>query len=64
MGIKSSAADLCKQFGPRSGPTRSKLFDSLIVFLKELKKVHFEKSQQMTKQEGTGALDRSPESLT
>ena len=42
----SSADNLCKQFGLRSGPTqcrswsRSKLFDSLIVFLKEfLKKV-------------------------
>ena len=46
---------LCKQFGPRSGPTKSefKPFDtlnSLIVFLKEIfEKVNFEnKSQQLT----------------
>ena len=44
---------LCKQFGPRSGPTErrsrsgSKLFDTLIVFLKEFsKKVYFEKKQK------------------
>ena len=38
-----SADNLCKQFGARSGPTepRSKLFDTLIVFLKEF----LEKSQ-------------------
>ena len=30
--LVSSADNLCKQFGPRSG---SKLFDTLIVFLKE-----------------------------
>ena len=45
-----SADNLCKQFKPRSGPIKrparsgSKLFDSLIVFLKEfLEKVDFEK---------------------
>ena len=45
-----------KQFGPRSGLTNrrawsgSKLFDILIVFLKEFFwKINFEKNQQMTK---------------
>ena len=45
-----SADNLCKQFEPRSGPTKcrarsgSKLFDTLIVFLKEFfEKNHFEK---------------------
>ena len=52
----SSADNLCKQFGPRSGATKcrawsgSKLFDTLMVFLKEFfEKVAFEKSQQTTK---------------
>ena len=37
----SSTDDLCKQFGPRSGPTfcwaryGSNLFDTLMIFLKE-----------------------------
>ena len=51
-----SAADLCKEFGSKSGPTKhlalsgSKLFDSLIVFLNIFfKKVDFEKNQQTTK---------------
>ena len=47
------AVNLGKQFGPRSGPTNrralsgSKLFDILMVFLKEYfkKKVHFEKKK-------------------
>ena len=46
---------LCKQFEPRSGPTEHqsrsgfKLFDTLIVILKELfEKVFFEKIQQTT----------------
>ena len=45
-----SADNLCKQFVPRSGPTKSlawsgsKLLETLIVFLKEFfKKVDFEK---------------------
>ena len=45
-----SADNLCKQFGPRSGPTEcwsfagTKLFDTLIVFLKEFfEKVDVEK---------------------
>ena len=43
-----SADNLCKQFGPRSGLT--KLFDALMVFLKEIfKKVDFEKSADNTK---------------
>ena len=53
--ILPSAENLCKQFGPRSGPTEcrswsgSKPFDTLIVFLKEcIKKVDFEKRQQTT----------------
>ena len=46
-GDLSSADNLCKQFGPRSGLTE--LFDSLIVSLKEFfEKVNFEKSQQTT----------------
>ena len=53
-----SADSLCKQFGPKSGPTKtkcrawsgSKLFDLLMVFLKEFcEKVDFEKNRQMTK---------------
>ena len=51
-----SAVNLGKQFGPRSGPTNrrawsgSKLFDILMVFLKEFfQKVNFEKNQQTTK---------------
>ena len=54
--LVSSADDLCKQFGPRSGPTKcrawsgSKLFDTLMIFLKEFfKKVNFEKNQQTAK---------------
>ena len=46
---QSYADNLCKQFGPRSGQTKclawseSKLFDTLMVFLKELfEKVGFE----------------------
>ena len=52
----SSANNLCKQIGPRSGPTKcrawsgSNLFDTQMVFLKEfLEKVNFEKNQQTTK---------------
>ena len=48
-GDLSSTDNLCKQFGPRSGPTEycslfgSKLFDTLIVFLKDFfEKVNFE----------------------
>ena len=47
--LVSSADNLCKQFGPRSGPTKcrawsgSKLFDTLTVYLKEFfEKVDFE----------------------
>ena len=54
--LVSSADNLCKQFGPRSDPTKcrawsgSKLFDTLMVFLKEFfKKVDFEKIHQTTK---------------
>ena len=46
----------CKQLGPRSGPTicrarfGSKLYDTLIVFVKEIfEKFHFEKNQMTTK---------------
>ena len=48
--LMSSADKFCKQFGPRSGPTKclscsgSKLFDTLIEFLKEFfEKVDLEK---------------------
>ena len=49
--LVSSADNLCKQFGSRSGPTKcrawsgSKLFDTLMIFLKEFfEKIDFEKS--------------------
>ena len=44
--------NLCKQFGPRSGPTKclEPSCLTLIVFLKEhFERVNFEKSQQTTK---------------
>ena len=45
--LLSSANNLCKQFGPRSG---SILFDTLMVFMKEFfKKVDFEKNHKKTK---------------
>ena len=54
--LVSSAENLCKQFGPRSGPTRRwawsvfKLHGTLMVFLKEaFVKVNFENNQQTTK---------------
>ena len=49
--LVSSADKFCKQFGPRLGPTTcrawsgSKLFDALMVFLKEVfEQVDYEKS--------------------
>ena len=49
--LLSSTDNLCKQFGPRSGPTE--LFDALIVLLKELfDKVNFEKSADDKKKTG------------
>ena len=54
--LVAPADNFCKQLGPRSGPTKcralswSKLFDTLMVFLKEsFEKVDFEKNQQTTK---------------
>ena len=54
--LVSSAGNLCKQFGSRSGPTKcrarsgSKLFGTLKVFLKEFFEIFdFEKNQQTTK---------------
>ena len=52
-----TADNFCKQFGPSSGLpehrtwSESKLFDTLVVFLKEFfeKKNDFEKNQQTTK---------------
>ena len=51
-----SARNLCKQSGPRSGPTKcrawsgSNLFDTQTEFLKEFfEKVDFEKNQQTVK---------------
>ena len=51
-----SAENFCKQFGPRSSPTKcrawsgSKLIDTLMVFLKEFfENVDFEKYRQTTK---------------
>ena len=53
--LVSSADNLCKQFRPRSGPTKcrawsgSKLFETLMEHLKEFfKKVDFEKNRQTT----------------
>ena len=53
--LVSSVDNLCKQFGPRSGLTTCrawsgfKLFDTLMVFLKEFfENVDFEKNQQTT----------------
>ena len=58
-----SADNLCRLFGPRSGPTKcraksgSKLFDTLSVFLKEFfEKVDFEKNWPTTK-----SMQNSPE---
>ena len=49
--LVSSADNLCREFGPRSGSTKrqalsgSKLFDTLMVFLKELfEKIDLEKN--------------------
>ena len=49
--LVSCADNFCKQFGPRSGPTKFrarsgfKLFDTLIIFLREaFEKVDFEKT--------------------
>ena len=54
--LVSSADNLYKQFGPRSGPTKcracsgSKLFDTLVVFLEFFsKKIILKKNQQTTK---------------
>ena len=54
--LVSSADNLCKQFGPRSGPIKrrassgSNLFDTHMVFLKEFfEKVDFETNQQTAK---------------
>ena len=54
--LVSSSDNLCKQFGPRSGPTKcrawsgSKLFDTLMVFIKEFFiKVDFEKISRRQK---------------
>ena len=41
---------LVKQFGPRSGPTESKLFDTLVVLLKDIfEKVDSKENQHATK---------------
>ena len=57
--LVSSADHFCKQFGPRPGPKEhqtwscSKLFDILIVFLKEIfQKVDFEKNSADDKRAG------------
>ena len=53
--LVSSAASLCKQFGPRSGPTkcrtwfRSTLFDTDDTLKEFFEKDDFEKNQQTTK---------------
>ena len=56
LDIRLSADNLCKQFEPRSDPTKfwarsgSKLFVTLMVFLKEFfEKVDFEKNQATKK---------------
>ena len=57
--LMSSADNFCKQFGPSTGPTEcrarsgSKLFDTLIKFLKKyFEKSDFEKNQKTTKKVG------------
>ena len=54
--LVTSANNLCKQFRPRSGQTKrrarseSKLFDTLMIFLKEFfKKLDFEQKKLETK---------------
>ena len=53
--LDSGADNLCKQFGPRSGPKKCgawsgfNLFDTQIVLLKVFEKNDFEKNQQSTK---------------
>ena len=56
----SSADNLCKQFGLRSGPSRSKLFDTLIVFLNFfLENFNFEKvSRRQQKHEKLPSMQR------
>ena len=53
--LLSSADNLCKQFGSRSGPTKcwawsgSKLFDTLLIYLKEyFDSFNYEKKNQQT----------------
>ena len=53
--LVSSADNLCKQFGPRPGLTKSRawsgdnLFDTWMIFLKEFfEKVDFEKKKKQT----------------
>ena len=65
-----SVDNICKQFGPRSGPTKcrawpgSKLFDTLMVFLKEFyEKVEIEKNQQKTKKPEKLPIYRIKESV-
>ena len=56
--LMTSADNLCKQLGPRSGPkcraiSESKLFGTPMVFLKEFfEKVDFEKNQMTKKDVG------------
>ena len=64
--LMSSADNLSKQFRPRSGLTKcrarsgSKLFDTLMVFLKEFfEKIDFEKNQQMTNKQSNSSSRQS-----
>ena len=52
--IEMSADNLCKQFGPRSGPTKrrarsgSRMIDTLVVFLKQYSEKLILKIKQQT----------------
>ena len=65
--LVSSADNLCKQFGPRSGRMFCiKLFDTLMVFLKNkniFNKVDFEKHQQTTRKHSKFTSRQIVESL-
>ena len=57
--LVSNADNLCKQFGPRPGPTKCrawsgfKLLDTLMIFLKEFfENINFEKNQQNDEKSG------------
>ena len=62
--LLTSADSLCKQFGPRSGPTRRRsisrpeLFDSMIVFLNNLKSLILKKKSADDNKNITPSMQR------